>query len=207
MTSLVGRIRDRLTRDRDQGLGTLLVKGWTFATSLLLARLYLRRASRVGRGVRTVGRPHVENQGAMEIHDQVQLRSLLVPVELTCARGAVLVIGEDTFINYGASLGATGEIRIGKRVNIGPYVMIIDTQFHDAYDRNKVPPPQPVIIEDDVFLGAKCSVMPGVRIGRGAIVGVGSVVTKDVPPFTVVGGVPAVPLKQLDPSRFVVNPR
>jgi acetyltransferase-like isoleucine patch superfamily enzyme len=207
MSGLWGQMKAKAARDRGQGVRALVSKGWDYAIGLLTARLYLRSVSRVGRGVRTLGRPRIENYGTMELHDHVQLRSILVPVELTCGHGAVLEIGEDTFLNYGVSIGATGEIRLGKRVNVGPYVMIIDTQFHDAHDRNKVPPPRPVIIEDDVFLGAKCSVMPGVRIGRASIVGVGSVVTKDVPPFTVVGGVPAVELRKLDESRFVVRNR
>lgn len=202
---ILARAREKLARDRALGWATISRKGVEYALSIAAAQVYLRGVTAVGRGVRTVGRPRIDNQGVMELHDHVLLRSVNVPVELTCAPGAVLVVGEETFLNYGTSIGATGEIRLGKRVNVGPYVMIIDTQFHDAYDRAKVPPAAPVLIEDDVFLGAKCSVMPGVRIGRGAIVGTGSVVTKDVEPFTVVGGVPAKEISRLDASRFVAR--
>jgi acetyltransferase-like isoleucine patch superfamily enzyme len=62
-----------------------------------------------------------------------------------------------------------------------------------------------VVIEDDVWIGAKASILPGVRIGRGAIVGTGAVVNKDVPPFTVVAGVPAKIVKELDPAKFVAE--
>ena len=85
---------------------------------------------------------------------------------------------------------------------VGPYVMIIDTEFHDHYDRNRMPDPRPVVIEEDVWIGAKASILPGVTIGRGAIVGVAAVVTKSVPAYTVVGGVPARELKKLDPERM-----
>lgn len=97
-----------------------------------------------------------------------------------------------------------GLIRLGNRVRVGPCAMIIDTEFHGALNRKFRPPPRPVIIEDDVWIGAKASVLPGVTIGRGSIVGVGSVVNADVPPFTVVGGVPARPIKKLDPSQFTI---
>lgn len=56
-----------------------------------------------------------------------------------------------------------------------------------------------------MWIGAKASVLKGVRIGRGAIVGVGAVVNRDVPPFAVVAGVPARQVAALDPDRFVVE--
>lgn len=62
-----------------------------------------------------------------------------------------------------------------------------------------------MVLEDDVWVGAKVSIMPGVRIGRGSIVGAGSVVTRDIAPFTVVGGVPARVLRTLDSSKFVAE--
>jgi maltose O-acetyltransferase len=177
-------------------------KGITYALGLATAPLWLADVDRVGARVRTIGRPRIVNRGQMELGDDVILRSILVPVELTTEVGAELIIGAGTFLNYGVSIGSAGSIRLGARVNVGPYTMIIDTEFHDAYDRTRVPPPRPVVIDDDVFLGAKCSVLPGVHIGRAAIVGTGAVVTRDVAPFSVVAGVPAREIKRLDPSRF-----
>lgn len=200
MRDVFDRIRTKLSAEPPRVVAT---KGLTALRGLATARWHLRGVDEVGRMVRTVGAPRIENFGRMRIGDRVNLRSILVPVELTTAHGALLTIGDDTFLNYGTSVGATGRIEIGARVNVGPYVMIIDTVFHDAYDRTLVPPPKPVVIEDDVFLGAKCSIMPGVRVGRGAVVATGSVVTKDVAPFTVVGGVPARELSRLDPEKFV----
>lgn len=200
MPGVLRRIRDKLRREPPR---VVVAKGLQAARAVATARFHLRDVDEVGRLVRTLGAPRIENFGRMRIGDRVNLRSVVVPVELTTSPGAVLTIGDDTFLNYGASVGATGRIDIGARVDVGPYVMIIDTVFHDPYDRARVPPPQPVVIEDDVFLGAKCSIMPGVRVGRGAIVATGSVVTKDVAPFTVVGGVPARELSRLDPDKFV----
>jgi acetyltransferase-like isoleucine patch superfamily enzyme len=83
--------------------------------------------------------------------------------------------------------------------------MIVDSAFHELLDRSKRPASQPVVIEDDVWIGAKASIMPGVTIGRGSVVGTAAVVTKDVPPFSVVAGVPARIVKTLDPAKFVAS--
>jgi len=56
-----------------------------------------------------------------------------------------------------------------------------------------------IVIEDDVWIGAHVAILPGVRVGRGAILGAGAVVIKDVPPFAVVAGVPARTIRQMDP--------
>jgi acetyltransferase-like isoleucine patch superfamily enzyme len=186
-------------------LQVLLAKGVEYTLSLASAKLWLRSVDRVGEGVRTIGRPRIENFGHMGLGDRVVLRSVLLPLELATGVNGRLFVGEETFINYGASIGAAGEIRIGSRVNIGPFVMVIDTTFHDVYDRSAVPAPEPVVIGDDVFLGAKCSVMPGVTIGEAAVVATGAVVTQDVPAFTIVAGVPAKVIRELDPSKFVRN--
>jgi acetyltransferase-like isoleucine patch superfamily enzyme len=199
---VVGQAWHKLRRDRDAPLSVLARKGASYALGVASAPVWLHSAQR-GRGLRTTGRPRIENFGRMIIGDYVIIRSVPLPVELTTSVGAVLEIGDDTFINYAASIGATGEVRIGRRVEIGPFVMVIDTTYHSDYDRSQVPPPQPVLIGDDVFLGAKCSVMPGVTIGDGAVVGTGAVVTHDVAPFTVVAGVPAREIKKLDPAKFV----
>ncbi|WP_366917697.1 DapH/DapD/GlmU-related protein [uncultured Pseudokineococcus sp.] len=57
-------------------------------------------------------------------------------------------------------------------------------------------PERPIVIDDDVWIGAACILLPGRRVGRGAVVGAGSVVTRDVPPYTVVAGNPAVVVRR-----------
>jgi acetyltransferase-like isoleucine patch superfamily enzyme len=203
-TDLFRRARERFAREGGAvPLPVLMSKGTEYALSIASAPFWLHSVDRVGRGVRTVRKPRIENFGYMEIGDGVVLRSVLLPLELATGVGGRLTIGSGGVINYGASIGATGEIRIGERVNIGPFVMIIDTTFHDVYDRSRVPPAKPVTIGDEVFLGAKSSVMPGVTIGEGAIVATGAVVTRDVPAFTMVAGVPAKVVRELDPTKFV----
>ncbi len=112
-------------------------------------------------------------------------------------------IGDEAWIGQQAFLHSAGGIDIGARVGIGPGVRII-TSAHAEAGRH-VPilssPVElaPVIIEDDCDLGVGAIVLPGVRIGRGAQIGAGAVVTKDVPPYSVAVGVPAKVTRERQP--------
>jgi acetyltransferase-like isoleucine patch superfamily enzyme len=120
-----------------------------------------------------------------------------------CHPGAELIIGNEVGIS-GAILYAWRRIEIGDGVNIGAGAAIYDTDFHPlgiadrrANDQTKVGA-APVVIEEDAWLGARSIVLKGVRIGRGAIIGAGAVVTKDVPPGVIAAGVPARVVGQAD---------
>jgi acetyltransferase-like isoleucine patch superfamily enzyme len=197
----------KLRRDRRLPLGIVLARGLRYVRELLMARLYLRHADVVGPHARTLARPRIENLGRMDIGASFLARSVNVPVELGTGPDGVLRIGDAVRINYGASIFAERAVTIGDRVRIGPYVMIADTDFHDAYNRSQRPPGSPVVIEDDAWIGAKATVLKGVRVGRAAIVGIGSVVTTSVEPFTIVAGVPAAVIGRLDAERFVPDSR
>lgn len=205
MTSLYESLKAKVARDRSQGLGQVVRKGVRVLQELATAPLYLRGVDSRGEGVRTLGRPRIDNQGTLRIGRGTLLRSVNVPVELAVGPGGELLIGEECSINYGVSVGAMRSVRMGDRVRIGPYAMIIDTEFHGVYDRKTMPEPRPIVLEDDVWVGAKSTILPGVTVGRGSIIGVSSVVGTDVPPFTVMVGVPARPVKKLDPEQFVVR--
>jgi maltose O-acetyltransferase len=99
-------------------------------------------------------------------------------------------IGEDTIIGEGAVLDGRDILSIGNHVDIATDVMIYNSQ-HDVNQENFVATNAPVKIDDYVFIGPRVIILSGVTIGRGAIIGAGAVVTKDVPPFAIVGGVPA----------------
>jgi maltose O-acetyltransferase len=93
---------------------------------------------------------------------------------------------------------------------VAPEVVFLD-QTHKA-DTMEIPMVNqgavefpPTIVEDDVWIGIRAIIMPGLRIGKGAIIGAGAVVTKDVPPFAVVGGVPARVIKWRKSSPDVVS--
>jgi acetyltransferase-like isoleucine patch superfamily enzyme len=193
----------KFRRDDQLSLLQRARKGVRYISELATAGIYLRSADVVGAHARTLGRPRIDNQGRLCIGSHVLLRSVNVPVELCTGASGYLQIGDGVRINYGVSIAAEREVIIGDRTRIGPYVMIVDTDFHDLHHRGERPVPRPVIIESDVWIGAKASVLRGVRIGHGAVVGVGAVVTRDVPPFAIVAGVPARVVGQVDPERFV----
>lgn len=207
MLNTIGKAWKKVRRDLDRGrtVAEIASKSARYAVELASAKVYLASIDELGVGVRTLEQPRIDNRGYMSIGAHTLLRSVNVPVELATAAGARLIIGEDCSINYGVSIGCTQLIQLGARCRVGPYVMIVDTAFHELLDRSKAPPSQPVLIGEDVWLGAKVSILPGVTIGRGAVVGTGAVVTKDIPPFAVVAGVPAKIVKQLDASQFVVS--
>ncbi|MFA6532586.1 MAG: acyltransferase [Patescibacteria group bacterium] len=99
-------------------------------------------------------------------------------------------VGEDSIIGEGAVLDGRDRLSIGSHVDIATEVMIYNSE-HNVNDENFAADNGKVIIEDYVFIGPRAIILAGVTIGRGAIVGAGAVVTKDVPPYAIVGGVPA----------------
>ena len=108
-----------------------------------------------------------------------------------------LSIGKDTIIGERATLdgrrqlpNSRGGLTIGDHVDIASEVMIW-TSEHDLRSPGFSAIEEPVTIEDYVFIGPRAIILPGVKIGRGAVVAAGAVVTKDVPPGVIVGGVPA----------------
>jgi maltose O-acetyltransferase len=99
-------------------------------------------------------------------------------------------IGNNVFINRNVLLDGRGELVIGNNVDIGQETNIW-TAEHDPNDENHQTNLYPVIIEDYVWIATRVTILPGVKIGKGAVVGAGSIVTKDVPPMTIVAGTPA----------------
>jgi maltose O-acetyltransferase len=117
------------------------------------------------------------------------------------------VIGARTIINRGCCLDARSGLRIGEDVSISPEVAILTTQ-HDVNDPGFALQGRPVVIEDHVWIGMRAMVLPGVTIGRGAVVAAGAVVTSDVGPLEIVAGVPArvVGRRALNPQYRLALP-
>lgn len=118
------------------------------------------------------------------------------------APGRNLNIGDDVTLAGGVIIGTAGVVKIGDRSLIGFRTTIISGNhrippnrgriFEAGFDR------QPVVIGRDVWVGASVIILPGLTIGDGAVVAAGSVVTRDVEPFTIVGGNPAKLIRQRD---------
>jgi maltose O-acetyltransferase len=163
------------------------------------AQWFLRSAAPVPTSVRLSGRVVVDNSGTLVIGERVQFESRTAPQELICEPGATLVVGEGTFINHGTSLRASESIRIGKQCRIGTFCLLADNDEYglDPERRQDRPGSRPITLEDNVWLAARVVVLPGVTIGAGSVVAAGSVVTHDVPPRTLVAGVPARAIRSL----------
>ena len=99
-------------------------------------------------------------------------------------------IGQDTIVGEKAVLDGRDSLTIGNHVDIASEVMIYNSE-HDINAKTFAAISSPVIIEDYVFIGPRAIILPGVTIGKGAVIAAGAVVTKNVPEFTIVGGVPA----------------
>ncbi|GAB4219970.1 MAG: hypothetical protein Fur009_8440 [Candidatus Microgenomates bacterium] len=99
-------------------------------------------------------------------------------------------IGDDTIIGENVILDGRDKIEIGNHVDIASEVMIYNSE-HDVNSEDFKAINAPVIIEDYVFIGPRAIILPGVKIGKGAVVAAAAVVTKDVPPYAIVAGVPA----------------
>ena len=106
-----------------------------------------------------------------------------------------ITIGEDSIIGEGAVLDGRDKLSIGSHVDIASEVMIYNCE-HDVQSPDFKAVCAPVEIGDYVFIGPRAIILPGVKIKKGAIVGAGAVVTKDVEEFSIVGGVPARPIKE-----------
>lgn len=111
-----------------------------------------------------------------------------------------LRVGHGSGWSQGCLFNCDGGLSIGRNVLIGPHVCIHTTN-HNYSDRSTLirlqgSTPEPVIIEDDVWVGANSVILPGVRFGKGCVVGAGSVVTKSVPSYCIAVGNPARVIKE-----------
>lgn len=181
------------------GMRAAIPHVWDQGRAVLRARWYLRAADEVGRRVRLRGKPRVVNHGRMVIGEKVRLDSTAATLELVTETDGTLDVGDHAFLNFGCNIAATELIRIGSYSLLGPYCMLMDNAYHriEPERRDERPESKPIVLERNVWLGARTIVLPGVTIGEGSCVGAGSVVTKDVPPRTFVAGVPAVEVRRL----------
>ncbi len=111
--------------------------------------------------------------------------------------GQNLHLGEGVFINIGCVFQDTGGIWIGDRTLVGHNCIFTTLNHGTEPERRGDMLPAPIHIGSDVWFGARVTVVPGITIGDGAIIGAGSVVTKDLPARTVVAGVPARVIREV----------
>jgi acetyltransferase-like isoleucine patch superfamily enzyme/acyl carrier protein len=159
--------------------------GWLFARAALVG------ADQVGRSPRVRGRPYVENFGRMQLGDELWLDSSIVQSHLVTGPKGVLEIGARVRIGYGAAIAAHARIDIGDGCQLGPFALLMDTDFHQAGRRDVAPEGRAIFLGRDVHLGSRVTILPGTSIGDGARIEDGSVVSGVISPGAVASGVPA----------------
>jgi acetyltransferase-like isoleucine patch superfamily enzyme len=166
-----------------------------------LARLRARAIGRVPATTQFDGPVEASGPVRLEMGEHCRLgRRVFLE---TCEEG-VIRIGEGVRINSGTFIVAYAEISIGRDSLIGEYVAIRDADHGMAADRPIRTQPHsaaPIRLGEGVWVGRGSVILKGVTIGAGAVVAANSVVTRDVPPMTIVAGTPARPLRARDGGR------
>ncbi|WP_335966077.1 DapH/DapD/GlmU-related protein [Galbibacter sp. PAP.153] len=111
--------------------------------------------------------------------------------------GNQIILGKNVFVNHACSFLDLGGIVIEDNVMIGPRVNITSENHPVTINNRKTLIPSKVIIKQNAWIGAGATILPGVTVGTNAVVAAGAVVNKDVPPNTVVGGIPAKVIKTI----------
>lgn len=182
-----------------------------------LRRLSGRATCILGQGARLVSSARIRNIRGKNQSIRVGGHTLIAGELLVFAHGGSISLGEWCYIGEGARIWSSGAVNIGDRVLISHNVNIFDSTTHPISVRQRHahfktilltghPPDinldeRPVTIADDVWIGANASVLRGVTIGEGAIVGAGAVVTHDIPPYTIAAGNPARVIRELRPDE------
>jgi len=178
----------RLARDLDD-------RSWRSVRAEPGARVVGHRDVRAGRGVRLLrGAQVLADPGRIELGDDVVVCRWAVVQSV----GGSIHIGARSSVGDGSSLYGQGGLHVGRDVLMGSGVRLL-TATHPLQDRERPINRQgesvaPTAIGDDVWIGTNVVVLAGVTVGTGAVLAAGAVVTRDVEPFSIVGGVPAVPI-------------
>lgn len=115
------------------------------------------------------------------------------------------VMGHNSVVNDKCRLDNRGGLTIGNFVSISSETAIL-TADHDPNSSTFAGRKSPVVLQDYVFVGTRATILPGVNVGKGGVIAAGAVVTKDVPEFTIVGGVPAKPIgKRTKELHYTIN--
>ena len=178
---------------------TVCVDAGSFLLRCLVGAVHLGRYAGLFGLARVKGRPLISGGGRIAIGSRFVLVNKIMPCEIFCAPGARITIGSGVQVNYGVLIAARERITIGDNVLVGNLSVISDTAFPTRPDAIALEddPPQPIEIGDDVWLAARVTIMPGAKIGRGAVIGAGSVVRGTIPPGVMAMGNPARPLMRV----------
>jgi len=183
----------------------------TFLASPFMKIVLIINSVKFGKGIKVFGLPRIENKGSISLGNNMRLISakcgynsgnIAGGVFMRTSKSGNIVIGDEVYLN-GTSIISEESISLGSRIMIGANTVIMDTNSHNVPYKNRLRRwdnirRKAVVIEDDVWIGANCFIMKGVRIGKGSVIGAGSVVNNEVKPFCIYAGNPAVFVKEID---------
>jgi acetyltransferase-like isoleucine patch superfamily enzyme len=155
------------------------------------------------RGVRHRGLPYIHGRlprvsarGEVRVGRRFKVDGLQAKADFGAGPHGRLIVGDDVFFNRGATVYAAEHVEIGDHTRIADHATVHDTNFHAVEEGDPVRPAA-VRIGRNVWIGRNAVVLPGVTIGDHAVVAAGSIVTRDVPPRSLVAGNPARPRREL----------
>ena len=199
--SSIAIIRTKLENYKTQNPGSstldFVINIFRGSWRVMMAKIYLRKCTKLGRMVSVNGKPIVDNQGEMIFGDEVRIWSPIIKAQLYTGKNGKLIVGKNSRLN-GVHIDARELVKIGNNVRIAPYSIILDSDFHDIKDHFSDGASKPVIIEDDVWIATRATILKGVTIGYGSVIAAGAVVTKSVPPKSIVAGVPAKVIRKIE---------
>lgn len=194
---------------------------------ILINRIYFKLIGvEFGRNLRIYNNIYIRGKGNIIIGDDFSFSSgdCINPI-CRNIRGVFYSVTKDSRIEIGNNVGisssclwAKERITIGNNVNIGGNCLIIDNDAHShnyierrkgkssQKEKNVVIPANPIVIEDDVWIGANCIILKGVHIGAHSIIAAGSVVTKDIPADVIAGGNPAKAIRRIEEKINIAKP-
>jgi acetyltransferase-like isoleucine patch superfamily enzyme len=184
---------------------------------LLIQRLIGRATCRLQKGAFLSRAARIRNTQGDSDKIFIGRHSYIEGELLTLAHGGMISVGEWCYVGVGTRIWSAASIEIGNRVLISHSVNIFDNLSHPlkaslrheqakqifttGHPRKISLDERPVKICDDAWIGAGAMVLRGVTVGEGGIVAAGAVVTKDVPPYTIVAGNPAAVVRELSPDE------
>ncbi|MBF0369345.1 MAG: acyltransferase [Magnetococcales bacterium] len=186
-------------------------KYWNLLLSPLRARLLWLYDVQMGPGVGVIGKPLIINRGAgirlgmgVRLYSAQSNHEIALPsrVVLTTRGEGRIEIGDHAMIN-GSTIRSFHRVTVGKNVWISSNCTIMDSHGHALDPDTRLNKPDehgegaPVTIEDNVWMGIDCKVLPGVVIGKNSVISLGSMVTQNIPPNSLAAGVPAKVISKL----------
>jgi acetyltransferase-like isoleucine patch superfamily enzyme len=163
--------------------------------------VYGWRFTSLGSPPNLLGWPDIGNDGELHVGKGFTLIGNIHRCSLGIYPGAVLRIGDNVVINNGTIISTRIRIEIGEGTGIGYHCLLMDSDGHPLVPGEPINE-GPITIGRHVWIASKVSILQGVTIGDFAVVATGAVVTKDVPAYAVVAGVPAKVIRMLDPATI-----